>query len=204
MPGRPVRALVASPRAVVRYREGTFTIDAGGGGSSALQSDDPRLPAVLRLFTTAREPDAAVRESGMDRAFAKKALALLQQIGALVPAGRKLRGVPRERHVQNLSARRLMELANSAYLLAGDILAFDEATCHALAEQAGIGTANRIEALVGQVELLQSEFDSRRPGFIAAHLKTLGIGTRARKLRVNVGCGKFPIRSWVNLDLHPA
>ena len=54
------------------------------------------------------------------------------------------------------------------------------------------------------VAMTVAEFDSRRHEFIASHLKTLGIGPRARKLKVNVGCGKFPIPSWVNVDLHPA
>jgi predicted SAM-dependent methyltransferase len=196
--------LLATPTAVVRYQNGTFTIDAGGGRTTAVKSDDPRLAAVLRLFAAPADPEAAIAASGIDRVFAKRAIALLRQIGALAPAGHKTRTVARERHVQNRSAHHLTELATAAYLLAGDILAFDEATCHALAEHAGIGTANRIEALVGQLEMLQSEFDRYRQNFIASHLKALGIRRGARGLKVNVGCGKFPIPSWVNIDLYPA
>jgi SAM-dependent methyltransferase len=97
----------------------------------------------------------------------------------------------------------LGRLANAAYLLAGEVLAFDEKTLKTIADDS-TGALDRISDLTRDAERLVRAFAARRDGYVQAQLKQLRIGKRARNLRLNIGSGSFALRDWLNIDLPPA
>lgn len=95
----------------------------------------------------------------------------------------------------------LGRLAAATYVLAGDVLAFDDATLDKISEDPGV--AERIESLAHGAEALAKTLAKQRGEYVSAQLKRLGIAPKARGLKINIGSGRHPMKGWINIDLLP-
>jgi predicted SAM-dependent methyltransferase len=115
----------------------------------------------------------------------------------------KAKKAAEEGDLQIQAYEELGRLANAAYLLAGEVLAFDEATITTIAD-GSMPAFDRISTLARDADRLIAAFAKRREAYVAAQLKQLRIGKRVRGLQLNVGSGPFAMKNWLNVDLPPA
>ena len=109
-----------------------------------------------------------------------------------------------DEHPIDRAHQSLRDLATATYRLAGDLAAFDDDTLLAMRDASGRGVDEAIGALAADAAALLDDLERRRERYVGAQLKRLQPSIRARKLRVNIGSGRFPVRSWMNVDLPPA
>ncbi|GAB3099859.1 class I SAM-dependent methyltransferase [Lysobacter terrae] len=194
--------LVFSADAAVRFQQGRMLIHTGTSAAPFV-TDQPGLIGWLAQFAQPVEVDTALGTLPEGaRAFAARAVAYLQQIGALT-----VRDDSGEADIEAAHARsreHLAALAQAVYELGCDVAGFGPHAESALRQRDGIGLAARLEALRTSVATLRGELAERRTPYLQAQLQALDVGQDARGLKLHIGCGPCLLPGWINLDVHPA
>jgi predicted SAM-dependent methyltransferase len=107
-------------------------------------------------------------------------------------------------------------LAEAAYTLAGDVMAFDSRTLRGIPGNSTTSALDDIAALSAAARKLVRAFRNQRDAYVAAQMRRLPaayVGRpfkgaarsgKSRTLKVNLGSGRFPLKGWLNVDLPPA
>ena len=97
----------------------------------------------------------------------------------------------------------LGELAEAAYTLAGEVMAFDASTLQRIRGRSTSSALKDIAGLSAEAQKLVQLFRHQRAEYVAAQLQRLRLKGK-RGLKVNIGAGRFPLKGWLNVDLPPA
>ena len=186
----------------MRFQQGRMLIHTGAT-TAPFVTDQPGLIGWLAQFSQPVSVDAAL--AGLpegSRDFAARAVAYLQEIGALVVGGQTPALDFDTAHAR--SREHLAGLTQAIYELGCDVAGFGPYAETVLRERDGIGLAARLEGVRAAVASIRGELAARRPQYLRAQLQALGVDEAARDLKLHIGCGPCLLPGWINLDIHPA
>jgi predicted SAM-dependent methyltransferase len=193
--------LIVAPTTVVRYLHGQLAIHTT---TAIMHVDDPDVLVLLSRFALPCRPAAAIETSHLDRRTATRVVQLLIGAGILVFArSEKARNdIPID--AAEHTFHDLTVLAQTVHRLAGDIGALDTGAEDSIASETGVGLSSRLESLLAGAGGLEAECAKLRGRFLSSQTARLKPRGKQHELRLNVGAGRFPLKSWINVGLPPA
>ena len=200
------RVLAFAADTLVRFRNGRALVHTTTGRLPAFETEQPMLIGWICRFAVPTDADAAIAALPTgDRARAGQIVDYLTRSGVLIAAGANEASKRSDEDSANLTRNHLRLLARSVYDLACDVLGLGPGVGErALAERTGIGLERRLMAVLASVDGLRNELLPLRRARVKEQLATLGVDSKARDLRLHIGCGRGHLPGWINIDVHPA
>lgn len=188
---------VVNPHAIVGFADGRAWIHCADTGR-VLPVDDTTVLALLAAFARPKDPDAVAAEAA-DPTAARRHIAALTQLGAIVPTGAEARPEPSP---GSLVEPYLSPLAISLDGLAATLSAVGPEVAEAIRRDTGVGLEARLMASLAAFVGIQNAVATRVPGWIRSQLERLRLPERG--LSIHLGAGSAQLDGWVNIDVWPS
>jgi predicted SAM-dependent methyltransferase len=199
--GEPTTRLVVSRHATIRVVDGGVSV-AGETGGPGSRFGVEILDWIARFAVPATEEDALSGVDLPERERVRNALTILKADGVLVQADADEGPSDTASETRRIKTCLVM-IANAVHRIGADLAAFGSYALDRTGRRGGAPVADRVAAIAGDVLALLNDLRERRDEYIAAQVRRLGL-EGARQLKLNIGSGRYPLDSWINIDARPA